>query len=118
MMRSLMKANDTRKPLSRQIKKLIRSNVNNSIAFGSDSVAQLDEIEQDLFIRGGEVSKGLPAFGHNRFFPVTTTKTTLCCLMLLIYDRHYERMLIFFINRFHICSRLRKFAKCQSSDLK
>ncbi|OXA57627.1 Chorion peroxidase [Folsomia candida] len=69
MMRSLMKANDTRKPLSRQIKKLIRSNVNNSIAFGSDSVAQLDEIEQDLFIRGGEVSKGLPAFGHNRFFP-------------------------------------------------
>ncbi len=65
--RSLMKLNDTRKPLTRQIKNLLRSNVNTSIAFGIDSLAQLEEIEEDLFRKGGEVILGSPAFGHNRF---------------------------------------------------
>jgi hypothetical protein len=60
-----------RKSLTRQVRKLIRSNVNSSITFGLNSVTNLDELEQGLLTKSVQVTRGSAAAGHNRFFPVS-----------------------------------------------
>lgn len=54
-----------------QIRRLIRTNLNNSLDFGDIFLEDLNDIEQDLLSRSVQVSSNTPEFGHTRFFPVS-----------------------------------------------
>ncbi|ODM96552.1 Chorion peroxidase [Orchesella cincta] len=68
---SVGKRKQKRKVINPQIRRLIRTNLNNSFDYGDFFLEELHGIEQNLLSRSVQVSRNTPEFGHNKFFPTS-----------------------------------------------